>query len=79
MLRYQLNPHFLFNTLNAISTLILAEPVLATILAWWLLGEKVGLLIIVGGVFVGAGIYLVSRWSIEAGLDKSPVSANRKE
>ena len=23
MLRYQLNPHFLFNTLNAISTLIL--------------------------------------------------------
>ena len=25
MLRYQLNPHFLFNTLNAISTLILAE------------------------------------------------------
>jgi drug/metabolite transporter (DMT)-like permease len=64
---------------TTISTLILAEPVLATILAWWLLGEKVGLLIIVGGVFVGAGIYLVSRWSIEAGLDKSPVSANRKE
>lgn len=25
MLRYQLNPHFLFNTLNAISTLILAQ------------------------------------------------------
>ena len=25
MLRYQLNPHFLFNTLNAISTLILVE------------------------------------------------------
>lgn len=25
MLRYQLNPHFLFNTLNAISTLVLAE------------------------------------------------------
>jgi len=25
MLRYQLNPHFLFNTLNAISTLILSE------------------------------------------------------
>jgi LytS/YehU family sensor histidine kinase len=23
MLRYQLNPHFLFNTLNAISTLVL--------------------------------------------------------
>ena len=25
MLRYQLNPHFLFNTLNAISTLVLAK------------------------------------------------------
>jgi len=25
MLRYQLNPHFLFNTLNAISTLVMAE------------------------------------------------------
>jgi two-component system LytT family sensor kinase len=25
MLRYQLNPHFLFNTLNAISTLVLAQ------------------------------------------------------
>jgi two-component system LytT family sensor kinase len=25
MLRYQLNPHFLFNTLNAISTLILMK------------------------------------------------------
>ena len=25
MLRYQLNPHFLFNTLNAISTLILVN------------------------------------------------------
>ena len=25
MLRYQLNPHFLFNTLNAISTLILLK------------------------------------------------------
>ncbi len=27
MLRYQLNPHFLFNTLNAISTLVLAKAV----------------------------------------------------
>lgn len=27
MLRYQLNPHFLFNTLNAISTLVLSEEV----------------------------------------------------
>ena len=25
MLRYQLNPHFLFNTLNALSTLILEQ------------------------------------------------------
>jgi drug/metabolite transporter (DMT)-like permease len=63
---------------TTISTLILAEPVLATLLAWWLLGEKVGLFIIAGGVFVGAGIYLVSRWGTEVGLDISPVSANRK-
>ena len=27
MLRYQLNPHFLFNTLNAISTLVLTKAV----------------------------------------------------
>src|SRR3546814_19205874 len=26
MLRYQLNPHFLFNTLNSISTLVLLKP-----------------------------------------------------
>ena len=61
---------------TTISTLILAEPVLATILAWWLLGEEVGPVIIVGAVLVGAGIYLVSRWGIETAPERSSVSTS---
>ena len=52
MLRYQLNPHFLFNTLNSISTLVLlkqterANAMLArlssflryTLVGWWIAG-----------------------------------------
>ncbi|HUV14325.1 MAG TPA: DMT family transporter [Acidobacteriota bacterium] len=61
---------------TTISTLTLGEPVLATILAWWLLGEEVGPIIIVGAILVGAGIYLVSRWGIETALDRSSTSTS---
>lgn len=61
---------------TTISTLTLGEPVLATLLAWWLLGEEVGPVIIVGAILVGAGIYLVSRWGIETALERSSVSTS---
>lgn len=50
---------------TTISTLTLAEPFLATILAWWLLGEGIEAIIIAGAILVGTGIYLISRWGIE--------------
>jgi LytS/YehU family sensor histidine kinase len=52
MLRYQLNPHFLFNTLNSISTLVLLRQTeranamlsrLASFLRYSLVGEREGL------------------------------------
>jgi two-component system, LytTR family, sensor kinase len=52
MLRYQLNPHFLFNTLNSISTLVLLKETeranamlsrLASFLRYSLVGEREGL------------------------------------
>jgi signal transduction histidine kinase len=52
MLRYQLNPHFLFNTLNSISTLVLLGQTerantmlsrLASFLRYSLVGERLGL------------------------------------
>lgn len=49
---------------TTISVLVLAEPVLATLLAWWLLGEGVDSILLAGGIFVGLGIYLVSRFGI---------------
>ncbi len=41
---------------------MLAEPILASLLAWWLLGESVGSLVLAGGALVAAGILLVSVW-----------------
>ena len=52
MLRYQLNPHFLFNTLNSISTLVLLKQTeranamlsrLSSFLRYSLVGEREGL------------------------------------
>lgn len=37
------------------------EPVVATILAWWLLGEQLGAVQLVGGVLVLAGAYVAQR------------------
>jgi drug/metabolite transporter (DMT)-like permease len=45
-----------------VSIVILGEPVLATIMAWWVLGETVGPVIYLGAVLVGLGIFTVSRW-----------------
>lgn len=46
---------------TTVSVLVLAEPILATILAWWLLDEKIDSILLFGGLFVGMGIYFVSR------------------
>lgn len=43
-----------------VSVLVLAEPLLASLLAYWILGEKVGGILALGGLAVGAGIYLVA-------------------
>ena len=43
-----------------VSIIIVMEPFLAAIWAWWLLGESVTLVIIGGGILVAAGIILVS-------------------
>ena len=50
-----------------ISTLALAEPVLATLLAYWILNESIGMVVLLGGIAVGLGIFLVSGWGIARG------------
>jgi drug/metabolite transporter (DMT)-like permease len=45
-----------------ISIIILGEPVLATLMAWWILGETIGQTIVFGAALVGVGIFTVSRW-----------------
>lgn len=49
-----------------ISTLILAEPILASLFAWWLLGEGITLGVAAGALLVGGGILLVTRWGFAA-------------
>lgn len=44
-----------------VSVTLTGEPILATLLAWWLLGEPVTLRILLGGVLVLAGIVLAAR------------------
>ena len=48
-----------------ISIMIVMEPFLASIWAWWLLDEPVTLTIISGGILVAAGIIIVSRKGIQ--------------
>lgn len=42
------------------SLILLVQPVVATFLAWWLLGEKLGSIEILGGVLVLAGIIITT-------------------
>lgn len=58
-----------------ISTLVLSEPIIATVLAYWILSETIGTLTLVGGVTVGAGIFLVARWGITSGQQVEVVAA----
>ena len=44
-----------------VSVVIVLEPFLASIWAWWLLGEGVTPLVIAGGIMVACGIIIVSR------------------
>jgi len=59
---YNWSLRFLSATL--VSTIILGEPVLATLLAWWILGETIGPVVLLGALLVGLGIFAVSRWGI---------------
>jgi len=45
---------------TVVSTLVLAEPLTASLLAHWLLRESVGSLVFLGGGLVATGILLVS-------------------
>ncbi len=47
---------------TTVSTLVLAEPILASLLAYWLLDEVLGGLVLLGGGLVAAGILMVSLW-----------------
>lgn len=49
---------------TVVSALVLAEPALAPLLAWRLLGEALGWAELLGGLLVGAGILLVSVWGV---------------
>lgn len=44
-----------------VSLALLGEPIIASLLAWWLLGERVGPLLWVGGTLIFAGIFLSAR------------------
>lgn len=43
-----------------IAVIVVSEPFLASIWAWWLLGEKITAAIVTGGILVAAGIILLS-------------------
>jgi drug/metabolite transporter (DMT)-like permease len=47
-----------------VSIIILGEPVLATVMAWGILGETIGAVVVLGAGLVGVGILMVSRWGI---------------
>ena len=44
-----------------ISGVVLAEPVVAALLAWLILSERPGLLTLLGGAVVLAGLYLLLK------------------
>jgi len=52
---------------SIISGTILAEPVVAAFLAWFILSERPGLLTIVGGAVVLAGLYFLLKGRSAAG------------
>ena len=63
----QLMGHTVFNwalryvEASIVSGTILAEPVVATLLAWLILSERPGVLTIIGGAIVVAGLYFLLR------------------
>lgn len=57
---------------TSVSTLIVGEPILASLFAWWLLGEQLEARLIPGAVLVIAGILLVSLGGVVViDLDRS--------
>lgn len=67
--------HYLFNWLlrymnaSAVSMAVLGEPVVASILAWQLLNERLTGLQLVSGVFIIAGVWVFIRYGREADRD----------
>jgi drug/metabolite transporter (DMT)-like permease len=65
----QLLGHTVFNGLLAtvsasvVAVILLLEPVIATILAWWLFDELPGPLLWLGGPLVLAGVWLATTGS----------------
>jgi len=62
-----------------VSIIILGEPVLATLMAWWILGEKIGPVILMGASLVGIGILTVSRWGVRLPVGSESVLRNGAE
>jgi len=58
---------------SLISGTILAEPVVAALLAWLLLTEKPGFATVLGGAVVLAGLYLLLRGYRPASKGETPV------
>ena len=63
-----------FLSATLVSTIILGEPVLATLMAWWILGEGVSGMVFLGAGLVGIGIFTVSRW----GIRQDPTAQSRQ-
>jgi drug/metabolite transporter (DMT)-like permease len=61
-------------TALVVSMSILGEPILSAILAYYLLSEEPTRWVILGGILVLVGIYLVASRSKEGGLEKQPDS-----
>ncbi|WP_433946032.1 DMT family transporter [Paenibacillus sp. SN-8-1] len=67
--------HYLFNWLlkymnaSAVSMAVLGEPVVASILAWQLLNERLTTLQLVAGVFIIAGVWVFIRYGKETDRD----------
>ncbi|MEJ2082491.1 MAG: DMT family transporter, partial [Acidobacteriota bacterium] len=65
---------------TSVSTMIVGEPVLASLFAWWLLGERLDVHVIPGALLVMAGILLVSFGGVTVGdRDRSESRAARTE
>jgi drug/metabolite transporter (DMT)-like permease len=62
-----------------VSVIILGEPVLATLMAWWILGETIGAAVVFGASLVGIGIFAVSRKGVRTVTGTNGSQRGQKE